>query len=107
MAEYTSFEHSGLLSQKWVESKQKLRLSCIIGPPEGLENAILYGSAHGHLMDSSWRNKNNVKCPLTIISTICHYHRQIPGRSDSRVKADLQSQPWCRSMPIQELILAC
>lgn len=30
-------------------------------------------------MDSSWRNKNALRCPVTILSTVNEYHRMVPG----------------------------
>ena len=32
-------------------------------------------------MDSSWRNKNALRCPVTILSTVNEFHRMVPGAS--------------------------
>lgn len=71
------------LSDLKVEFKPGDRFECIIGPKSGLKNALLHAVERGMYMDSSWRNKNAFRCPMTILSTINEFHRMIPSRFDS------------------------
>jgi len=57
------------------------RLACIVVSPYALESAILHSVKRGLFMDSSWRNKNSLRCPVTILSAINEFHRMVPGRS--------------------------
>jgi hypothetical protein len=56
------------------------RFECILAPESGLDTAIAYAREHGMFMDSSWRNKNALRCPLTILCTINEYHRMVPSK---------------------------
>ena len=74
-----SFTHKGAISPPGMKSKDKLPLSCIIAPKYGLDNAILWGHANGLFMDSSWRNKNAHKAPMTVLATHDDHHRMVPS----------------------------
>lgn len=63
--------------------EESCRLECVISPPFGLETAIRHSMERGLYMDSSWRNKNAQKCPVTIVATINQYHRMIPSRFET------------------------
>lgn len=52
---------------------------CVVATAFALETAILYSTIRGLYMDSSWRNKNALRCPVTIISTLNDHHHMIPG----------------------------
>ncbi|ORY35080.1 hypothetical protein BCR39DRAFT_556578 [Naematelia encephala] len=54
------------------------RFECVIASPFSLVTAILQVFRKGMYMDSSWRNKNAFRCPLTLLVTINEYHRMIP-----------------------------
>jgi len=44
-------------------------MQCVIASAFTLETAILYSLSRGLNMDSSYRNKNNLRCLVTILST--------------------------------------
>jgi len=79
----SSFTHKGAISAPNLKAEEKLPLSCIIAPPHALDNAILWGHANGLFMDSSWRNKNAHKAPMTVLATHDDYHRMVPSELDS------------------------
>lgn len=57
------------------------RFEIIIAPDFGLDTAILHSTRRGLFMDSSWRNKNAYRCPVTMISTMDDFHRMVPSQS--------------------------
>lgn len=57
---------------------------CLMGTPFSLLTAILQTAQHGLYMDSSWRNKNAFRCPLTMLVTIDQYHHMVPCEPQSR-----------------------
>jgi hypothetical protein len=59
-----------------------------MAPPYALDNAILYGLENGVFMDSSWRNKNAHRAPMTVLATHDDYHRMVPSQSSSRKPID-------------------
>lgn len=59
------------------------RLGCVVATPFSLETAILFSLKRGLYMDSSWRNKNALRCPVTIISTLNDHHHMVPGEYKS------------------------
>lgn len=61
------------------EGEEDNRLSCIIAPPHALMMAILNGTEYGLAMDSSWRNKNAFRCPVTMLTTLTPHHHMTPG----------------------------
>ncbi|EIW65834.1 hypothetical protein TREMEDRAFT_66202 [Tremella mesenterica DSM 1558] len=54
------------------------RFECVIAPRYAQMCAILQVGQMGMYLDSSWRNKNAFRCPLTFLVTINEYHRMIP-----------------------------
>ncbi|KAK4688487.1 hypothetical protein P7C73_g1632, partial [Tremellales sp. Uapishka_1] len=54
------------------------RFECVIATPHSLAVAIMQIPRMGMYMDSSWRNKNAHRCPLTMLVTLNEYHRMIP-----------------------------
>jgi hypothetical protein len=67
------------------------RFECVIAPPNGLDVAILWGFPVGIAMDSSWRNKNNQRCPLTLIVTIDQFHHMRPIAAMVSLYADTEA----------------
>ena len=59
--------------------RPSLNLAVWSQTPFVLETAILFSTTRGLYMDSSWRNKNALRCPVTIISTLDDYHHMVPG----------------------------
>jgi len=55
------------------------RFEVVIGTPYSLLTALIQTLRMGLYMDSSWRNKNAFRCPLTMLVTINEFHRMIPG----------------------------
>lgn len=70
--------HSGSISHPDIPAKDKKPISCIIAPPHAIDNAILYGHCNGLFMDSSWRNKNAHRAPMTVLATHDDLHRMVP-----------------------------
>lgn len=54
------------------------RFMCIIAPPHGLHNALRFAAENGLNVDSSWRNKNANRSPVTIVSTSNEYGHLVP-----------------------------
>ena len=61
--------------------------SCIIAPQHALEAAILHGPVRGLFLDTSHKNKNSLKAPLTMVSTLGDTHRMTPGKSYANSQA--------------------
>lgn len=55
---------------------------CVIAPEFGLDMAILYSMDNGLGMDTSWRNKNAHRAPMTVVSTVNAAGRMLPGVPD-------------------------
>lgn len=75
---FLDFSHGGSISHPDVPAKEKIPISCIIAPAYALDNAILYGHTNGLFMDSSWRNKNAHRAPMTVLATHDDLHRMVP-----------------------------
>lgn len=75
---FLHFSHSGSISEPDIPSEHKEPISCIISPPHALDNAIMYGFVNGIYMDSSWRNKNAHRAPMTVLATHDDLHRMVP-----------------------------
>ncbi|GFZ52473.1 hypothetical protein JCM24511_10246, partial [Saitozyma sp. JCM 24511] len=84
--------------------EESCRLECVISPPFGLETAIRHSMERGLYMDSSWRNKNAQKCPVTIVATINQYHRMIPIAVMISRNADTQAYQYLLSSLRQSVI---
>ena len=44
-----------------------------------LHNAIMHSGERGLGLDSSWRHKNEDRCPLTALVTVDEKHHMLPG----------------------------
>lgn len=56
-------------------------MECVVAPPLARVTAILQVFRMGMYMDSSYRNKNAFKCPLTMLVTLNEQHHMIPRES--------------------------
>lgn len=93
------------------EFDRSSRFECVIATPHSLVTAIAFISRYGLYMDSSWRNKNAFRCPLTMLATIDHNHRMVPRKRLSFVLSvcthAAQSQRWCPITPTRRPTLGC
>lgn len=74
---------------------KSIPFECVIAPPHALAAAILQSSRKGLYMDSSWRNKNAFRCPLTMLITINDYNRMTPGKFSETADAKRTLLPPC------------
>ncbi|EIW66628.1 hypothetical protein TREMEDRAFT_65496 [Tremella mesenterica DSM 1558] len=51
---------------------------CVIAPKHALQSAIRHAREQGLAMDSSWRNKNAIRCPVTFLTTVNEYGHMVP-----------------------------
>ncbi|KAK4690094.1 hypothetical protein P7C73_g9, partial [Tremellales sp. Uapishka_1] len=79
-------------------------IKCIIAPPFALESALLFAIDRGLFMDSSWRNKNAFKCPLTIVSTLNDYGRMVPSVKPGQATIRLSRGMSTRSRKMQGIL---
>lgn len=56
------------------------RFECVISTDHAILTGIMQVDRMGIYMDSSLRNKNVFKCPLTKLVTINDHHRMVPRR---------------------------
>ncbi|EIW66300.1 hypothetical protein TREMEDRAFT_65571 [Tremella mesenterica DSM 1558] len=76
---FIASEFPPILDDKTVKKLPKdSRFQCVIAPPAARVTAILQVYQKGLYMDSSWRNKNAFRCPLTLLVTLNQYHRMVP-----------------------------
>ena len=78
-----SARYPSLLHPETDSEKPHDRFECAIATPWTLLLTIIQASDFGIYMDSSWRNKNAFRCPLTFLVTLNKYHRMIPRKSSS------------------------
>ncbi|EIW71359.1 hypothetical protein TREMEDRAFT_60289 [Tremella mesenterica DSM 1558] len=50
----------------------------IISPKHALQSAIRHATDRGLFLDSSWRNKNAIRCPVTLLATVNEYGHMVP-----------------------------
>ncbi|RXK37046.1 hypothetical protein M231_05705, partial [Tremella mesenterica] len=50
----------------------------IVSPKHALQSAIRHASDRGLFLDSSWRNKNAIRCPVTFLATVNEYGHMVP-----------------------------
>ncbi|EIW66398.1 hypothetical protein TREMEDRAFT_65685 [Tremella mesenterica DSM 1558] len=51
---------------------------CVISPKHALQTAIRHAHERGLAMDSSWRNKNAIRCPVTFLTTVNEHNHMVP-----------------------------
>ncbi|EIW72614.1 hypothetical protein TREMEDRAFT_58784 [Tremella mesenterica DSM 1558] len=51
----------------------------IVSPKHALQSAIRHASDRGLFLDSSWRNKNAIRCPVTFLATVNEYGHMVPA----------------------------
>ncbi|KAK6905654.1 hypothetical protein I203_106484 [Kwoniella mangroviensis CBS 8507] len=61
-----------------IDNADSVPFVCIVAPPFALLMGIIHGGERGILLDSSWRNKNAHKAPLTLLCTLSKKHRMVP-----------------------------
>jgi hypothetical protein len=51
----------------------------IIAPQHSLESAIIHSAFHGLYMDSTHKNQNALRAPLTMLTILNEFHHMVPG----------------------------